>query len=823
MKTNKNKTKATLIALILITSMATSLIALPDVSAARDFNKKTYAYIGSTPNPVGVGEETLIHLGISDEMQDYAHGYTGLTVTVTKPDNNTITLGPFRTDSTGGTGYIFTPDQVGTYYLQTHFPAQWYNWTLYGGANIWFEASDSEKLALNVTEQPLPNYPFTPLPTEYWTRPIDSQHYEWWRIAGSWVTTPTNLYAPYNIGPETAHILWRKPYMMGGVSGGDTGLMHFNLGGGGQSPWTGTTILSGILHYNRYYAGTERNVVAVDLHTGEELWVKNSTNLAFGQQLKFEAGNQYAAFDYWWETSGTNWTASDPLTGRIIYQMTDVPSGTTVYGPNGEILRYTVSQTGGYMSQWNSTAVVAAGLGGGWSPYGRTYNATQSATGAKAYSWNVTIPKGLPGSVRTILYDDIMLGYYRGGTVLTRVEAGITLDNPPFYAWAISLKPESRGQLLWNRTYQLPPGNLTYSFGTTSQEERIFTMWCKETRKNSAYNLDTGEFMWEQAESQNYLDIFGARRSIMYGKVYSYGYAGIVYTLDAQTGKLLWSYTAKDPYNEILWSNNWPLKLCFITDGKLYFTHGEHSPNSPLPRGAPFFCLNETTGEEIFRIDGAFRGAEWGQNPIIGDSIIASWNSYDNQIYGVGKGPSSTVVQVNSNGVNTGDPLVIQGKVTDVSPGLKETGIAARFPEGVPAIADKDMSEWMKYVYLQFDKPKNVEGVAVSITALDPNGNYVNLGTATSDDTGFYSYVWQAPDVPGAYKIIASFTGSKSYYPSQAETATIVTSAAATPTPIAETVQSTADMYFVPAIVGLFVFVAIIGAILALLMLRKRP
>jgi outer membrane protein assembly factor BamB len=599
--------------------------------------------------------------------------------------------------------------------------------------------------------------------------------------------------------------------------------MHFNLGGGGQSPWTGSIILSGILLYNRYYAGTEKNVVALDLRTGEELWVKNATSVGFGQHFKFEAGNQYAAFDYWWETSGTNWTASDPLTGRIIYQMTDVPSGTTVYGPNGEILRYTISLTGGYMSLWNSTAVVAAGLGGGWSPYGRTYNATRSASGAQAYPWNVSIPKGLPGSVRAIYHNDMVLGYYRGGTVLTRVEAGITLDNPPFYAWAISLKPESRGQLLWNKTYQLPPGNLTYTFGGASQEERIFTMWCKETRKISAYNLDSGNFMWEQADSQNYLDIFGARRSIMYGKVYSYGYAGIVYTLDAQTGKLLWTYEAKDPFNEILWSNNWPLKLCFITDDKLYFTHGEHSPNSPLPRGAPFFALNATTGEEIFRIDGAFRGAEWGQNPIIGDSVIASWNSYDNQIYGIGKGPSSTTVSTNANGVEVGERLIIQGRVTDVSPGLKDTGITARFPQGVPAIADKDMSAWMKYVYLQFDKPTDIEGVDVSIDAIDPNGNLVNLGKTTSDQDGFYDLVWQAPDVPGEYKIIASFAGSKAYYASQCQTAAFVAElATANPTTSPLKEASMVDQYFVPAVAGIAVLIVACFAV-TLLLLRKRP
>ena len=41
-----------------------------------------------------------------------------------KPDNTTTTLGPFNTDATGGTGYSITPDQVGTYTLQTHFPEQ---------------------------------------------------------------------------------------------------------------------------------------------------------------------------------------------------------------------------------------------------------------------------------------------------------------------------------------------------------------------------------------------------------------------------------------------------------------------------------------------------------------------------------------------------------------------------------------------------------------------------------------------------------------------------------------------------------------------------
>ena len=41
----------------------------------------------------------------------------GLTVTVTKPDDSTVELGPYRTDSTGGTGAIYIPDMVGTLYV----------------------------------------------------------------------------------------------------------------------------------------------------------------------------------------------------------------------------------------------------------------------------------------------------------------------------------------------------------------------------------------------------------------------------------------------------------------------------------------------------------------------------------------------------------------------------------------------------------------------------------------------------------------------------------------------------------------------------------
>ncbi len=43
---------------------------------------------------------------------------------------------------------------------------------------------------------------------------------------------------------------------------------------------------------------------------------------------------------------------------------------------------------------------------------------------------------------------------------------------------------------------------------------------------------------------------------------------------------------------------------------------------------------------------------------------------------------------------------------------------------------------WMEYVYMQNPKPSDATGVPVSIDAIDPNGNLVHLGDATSDASG---------------------------------------------------------------------------------------
>lgn len=302
--------------------------------------------------------------------------------------------------------------------------------------------------------------------------------------------------------------------------------------------------------------------------------------------------------------------------------------------------------------------------------------------------------------------------------------------------------------------------------------------------------------------------------------MFSGSISGILYCYDIKTGALLWKYEAHDKYAEILWSDNWPIRIAFIADGKIYLEHTEHSPINPLPRGAPFIAVDIETGKEVFSIK--LYGNQWGGTPAIADGIITMYSEYDNRIYALGKGPSATTVTAPDNGIQLGSSIMIRGTVTDISPGTDDLIIQKRFPNGVAAIADQYMSEWMEYVHMQFPRPTDAVGVPVIIDVIDVNGNYRNIGTATTDSSGFFSFAW-TPDIEGSYTVIATFAGSKSYYASFSQTAFVVDpapQATSEPTP---TAQSVADLYFIPAVAGIIIAIAVVGALLALLLLKKRP
>jgi outer membrane protein assembly factor BamB len=262
------------------------------------------------------------------------------------------------------------------------------------------------------------------------------------------------------------------------------------------------------------------------------------------------------------------------------------------------------------------------------------------------------------------------------------------------------------------------------------------------------------------------------------------------------------------------------MKLVMITDGKVYVGTTEHSANAPMPRGGPFICLNATTGEVIWRVNGMFRQTRWGGKGLIGDSIIATQDTYDLRIYAIGKGPSATTVSAGPEGSVLGSSVVVKGMVTDISPGTEEYGLRARFPNGVPAVADENQSDWMLYVYKQFERPTTAVGVEVVLTVMDPNNNPYEVGRATSDANGFYSLAF-TPPVPGKYTIYATFEGSEAYYGSSAETAITVDDAPAETPPPPATPAPMTDTYVMGFGIGMIIAIIVVGLLLFLLLRRR--
>jgi len=197
---------------------------------------------------------------------------------------------------------------------------------------------------------------------------------------------------------------------------------------------------------------------------------------------------------------------------------------------------------------------------------------------------------------------------------------------------------------------------------------------------------------------------------------------------------------------------------------------------------------------------------------VISDGYLFHFSG-DGYMYVFGKGLTKTTVTAPASAVQVGEAFTISGNVLDMSPAQ----------EGTPAICDEDMGPWMEYLHQQMTKPTDAKGVTVTLTALDPNNNYIYLGEATSNSDGTFGFTW-VPEVPGLYRITATFAGTDSYGSSSATTymSAVYPPEENTPEPTMQPV-SISDLYFVPAIAGIAVLIVIIGAVLAVLVMKKRP
>ena len=855
-----NKTMATLIALFLTISMGTGLMLFPTTSGHDPpWQIPTTAYINVAPNPVGVGQQTIIVIWLdrtpSGALVTNDIKFHNYKVDITKPDGTTEQKTvPTVTDPTSSAYVLYTPDQVGNYQFVFSYPGEKYVWS---GAynNDSFKPSTSKTFNLTVQQEPLPQAITTyPLPTEYWTRPIEGQNTAWWTIASNWLGSGSPKFAgqfrkiqPDGIGPNSAHVMWTRPNENGGgiVGGTNVGEIPGNMFYSGLTynmRFSNPIIMLGKLYYELPYgnSGSGGGEVCVDLLTGEELWWTNTTGIgapSFGYLLNYDDPNQHGVLPQGLLMTSNFARAYDPRTGIVTnWNMTNVPSGTAVLGPNGEHLRYTLTNIGTStapnwrLTEWNSSKLNNLTPGqigaGNW-----FLNGFFNGSDSRMFDWNVSVPV-LPGlanpSIVSAKYGDLILG--RSSSLVGSIAPSSYGTPNPYTYWALSLKPGQQGQLLWIKNYTAPPDDKTLLQGYVDYDARVFLMYIKEDLQWYGYSLTDGSIIWgPTARAQSDFDYYEPDTTgvIAYGRFYYSNYGGIMYCYDDTNGNLLWTYGNGGEGNstfgglDTAWGN-YPIQPTCVADGKIFATYTEHSPNSPLYKGCRTRVINATDGTEIWSITGY--GSSYGGIGALSacaDGYFVYSNRYDDRIYCFGKGPSAMTVNAPMDGIAMGNSVVIRGTVIDIAAGTKQNEQAARFPNGVAAVSDDSVSAWMEYIYMQKPRPTNVTGVPVSISVLDSNGNTRPIGSTTSDASGMFTFTW-TPDIPGDYTVFANFAGSESYYPASAESSFTVNTPAVTPTQQPEIALPPTEMYFAISTAAIVIAIVVVGAVL-LLAVRKRP
>jgi hypothetical protein len=756
-----------------------------------DFTVDTHAFLSFRPNPVGVGQTILVNMWAEPPIH-VSRYHTGYTVTITDPDGNEDVVGPmdsYRGDSTAWFEYVV--DQVGTWTLEFNFPGSYYpagNYTVPEGIAVYlpriieFEESCYYKPAttgeqeLVVQEEPVLSWPPSPLPTDYWTRPIAFTNREWWPIAGNypwrgpgvgpdWPADTNRHYSdrydfiPYTTAPNTAHIVWKRLEALSGVIGGEArrgeDVPMFQMSGNAGTP--------DIIYAGRCYDSVTKVVdgettsvwQCYDLRTGEIYWEK--TDVPSNQRPQYieydeglgevpgAVGRAFGQIGYvsLIRISGGRVLKYDPFTGRLGLNAS-IPGGLSsgLYYRNAYAL--TVQNLGG--GNYRLINWTTAGEPAGFGAVGRAPKIISNTTYARSSlptlydfgsgygaRYSGITPEAMGASYGTRVY---------GYNLLTGVELWSTeLPDEGMYSGSASVADHGKVAILFKGGY--------------------FKCW----------DLATGNFLWK-SELMDYpwgeASFGGYAIQSAYGLFYRQSYDG-VYAFNWDDGTIEWKYEAPaaNPYETPYRNEDGQTVYSFdqgawIADGKMYTINNEHTPTPPITRGWGVHCIDAKTGEGIWNIQGIWL---WGAPGPIADGYLTVGSS-DGYRYVFGKGRCATTVSASPKISAHGSSVLIEGTVLDMSPAQP----------GTPAVSKESMSAWMEYVHLQRPIPADVTGVPVSLDTLDPNGNYVHIGDVTTDMSGTFGFMW-TPEVPGEYAVMATFMGDDSYGSSWAETHVGVTEA----------------------------------------------
>jgi outer membrane protein assembly factor BamB len=365
--------------------------------------------------------------------------------------------------------------------------------------------------------------------------------------------------------------------------------------------------------------------------------------------------------------------------------------------------------------------------------------------------------------------------------------------------------------VLWNITTDVTQ----YSGSTAVADHGKYCFAVRDSHggRLDAWDLSTGKLAW-QSEELEYPWGFGGAYAVAsaYGLVYRFSYAG-VYAIDWATGKIAWHFTAPAVPFEAPWYPSESFDSgAKVADGKIYVANSEHSATEPLARDWRLWCLNATTGTEIWNITGS-----WGDPGPMADGYLVSSNSLDGYQYSFGKGKSVTTVTATPAVVSNGATILIQGTVLDNSPAQPNT----------PCVSKDSMTTQMEYLHMQLPidgiyHNATMTGVPVTLTALDKNDNPTNIGTViTSPYYGTFEMAWTPPN-EGTYKIIANFAGDDSYGSSGAQTAVTVGPASAATNNQQHIAVPDYTMTIIAGVIAVIIAIVLAVAIVGIVLYRKK-
>jgi hypothetical protein len=722
--------KSVAIALVSILIFVASLTWLPTF-AVIPTDVPTECFLSLRPNPIGLGQELLVNgwrvpapymyqtLGLTDPLPPEALSPTDgvhfdFRLIITKPDGEILDLYPIESDGPGSMWITYMIDQIGTWTFQL----------IWEGDEYFLSSDVTEKLV--VQEDPIPSYPESEIPTdEPWDYPIDYEKRTWSQISGGWYQakydeSATN-YNPYSNAPRSAHVLWTLEPVSGiaGLIGGEYGTDDY---------YSATSYSINVVMAGRGYSSAGGNITCIDIRTGEVLWSVPGS---------FHVGSIRGRSPVLYEFSRSGrFRIYDALTGEVEL---DVEGMYPLGGSQGlgigfqDPYVYSSQRIGDqeYLIKWttegNSDDFAERVVLNVTSVFEPEYPHNQSLQ-TYAITWN-----------EDVLFQ---LGW-------------------PYYAESGAMNTTT-GEELW--TYTLTPDIAWItSRGAVGiyQGLAICPIVLPQARSIAAWNITTGEIEWisEQA-AYPWGAFWGYQFAAAYGMVYKTTYAGL-YSYNITNGEIVWYYSPGEAGMETPYAiqragesgleyphTTWPLfSIAVVADGVIFIPTGEHTPTSPYLRGQKLHAVNAWTGEKLWDIRGYFTVTA------IAEGNLFATNTYDGRAYSFAKGETETTISVSNEAISKGSSVLLKGTVLDMSPAQP----------GTAAISDASMSDWMEYLHMQEPMPMDATGVSVTLDAIDPNGNFVNIGTVTSNTDGKYALSW-TPEHEGMYQVLASFEGSESYY-----------------------------------------------------------